>query len=134
MIFCMDYWGEWQESRKRGNIVPGRSGYLHQNLGHDWASNIIRGLGTLLAYDAFLRTDTIRHLDLAVVKKFVPRMLDNLFLDFPRVNGAKHKLIKNHLPLHLVFDIMRWGVPANLCSSIGELWHKEGINIPGRTS
>ena len=144
MILVMEYWAEWGladryvKGDKRGetkDIPPGNPGYLYSVLGTERADCMIRALGVLLAYEAFLRSEEIPETLLLRVQRYIPKMLRTIIETFPRDGtGVGHKRIKVHLVTHVVDDIMRFGSPQNTNSSVGEKAHIQHIKIPGHNA
>ena len=131
LIMILEHWGNWRPM-VAGGVKEQQPGYIENSMGTERASNVVKSLFLLITFDAFLRADKIPASCLKDIEDFMPRFLDQILRTFNREEGAGNNLIKNHLFLHLAFDILRLGVPGNFNSSIGELCHKIICKITGR--
>ena len=127
LIMILEHWANWR--RKNRKKIPGTKeedipGYIEESMGLDLASNVVKSLFLLISFDYLLRSDYMAATAIKPLEKFIPQFLDQVFRTFNRHEGAGNNLIKNHLFLHLAFDIRRMGVPANTNSGIGEMCHK----------
>jgi hypothetical protein len=135
LIMIIEHWESWRRDKRLKNTgvkdedIPG---YIEESMGPELASNVVKSLFLLLTFDSFLRSESISGLSIKPLSRFLPKFLDQVFRTFNRHEGAGNNLIKNHLFLHLTFDISRFGVPANTNSGIGEMCHKVICKETGR--
>jgi hypothetical protein len=135
LIMLMEHWGEYERAKgealghKEDECIPG---YIERSVGEKVAKNIVKSLYLLITFEAFLRSDSISYDCLGKLESFMPVFLDQVIRTFPRHEGSGNNLIKNHLFLHLVYDIRRLGVPGNTNSAIGEMCHKILCKETGR--
>ena len=141
IILVMEHWSHWAKLGRNGKlkraIKPDESGYLEHKLtqGNEArAPNMVKSLFLLVTFESYMRWEKIPRQHISQVRSFIPKFLDQLFRTFNRTKGAGLNTLKNHLPLHLVDDIQRFGSPQNTNSGIGEHLHVSACKDTGRTT
>jgi hypothetical protein len=79
-----------------------------------------------------MRQDHDSQKNIDCVGEFVPVFSDQLLRTFNREEGAGNNTVKNHLLLHVVEFIKRFGSLKNVDSGIGESLHKTAIKETGK--
>ena len=131
IILIMDYWAAFLSPNKK-SLKASDNGYLLEALGFDRHANIVKTLYLILAFEFHMKSTVHNRNKLSKIQKFVPWFLDQVLRVFDRKEGVGNNTIKNHLPLHYVEDIRRFGSPQNFNSGTGECLHKTAVKEPGR--
>ena len=131
LILIMDYWAAARAPAKTV-FKPKDDGYLQEALGFERLANIVKTLYLILTFEAHMKANEIKRTGLQKIQPFIPWFLDQVFRVFDRKEGVGNNTIKNHLPLHYVNDVQRFGSAQNFNSGTGESLHKSAIKEPGR--
>ena len=132
IILIMDYWAASRGPPKKKALKSDDNGYLLEALGFDRHANIVKTLYLILAFEFHMKSTVINQKTLPKIQAFVPCFMDQVLRVFDRKEGVGNNTIKNHLPLHYVEDIRRFGSPQNFNSGTGECLHKTAVKEPGR--
>lgn len=142
VILISDYWADWRRTNdpvyKKGP-KPNDPGYLKRALLQSGVSNpdarfsnIVKTLFLLVAFESFMKLEKVPVQNLDILEKFIARFLDQVLRTFSRSEGAGNNLIKNHILLHLIWDIKRLASCLNVDSGTGESLHKTAAKETGR--
>ena len=132
IILIMDYWAASRQAPTKKPLKSDDNGYLLEALGFSRHANIVKTLYLILAFEFHMKSTTINRNKLSKIQAFVPSFMDQVLRVFDRKEGVGNNTIKNHLPLHYVEDIVRFGSPQNFNSGTGECLHKTAVKEPGR--
>ena len=132
LILVTDYWAAARVPPTRTLLKPKDNGYLQEALGFDRLANIVKTLYLILTFEAHMKAHSIERSGLHKIQPFIPWFLEQVFRVFDRKEGVGNNTIKNHLPLHYVGDVQRFGSAQNFNSGTGESLHKSAIKEPGR--
>ena len=104
-------------------------------LGSERAMTWLGTIEQLMMWEEFLKKeDGFNRADMRPIKKFVPAVLDRFKRTINRTHGNALKIIKFHLPLHLVEDILQFGAPENSNTGPSESNHKTKCKHPARNT
>jgi hypothetical protein len=134
ITMVMEHWAAWRKSNMKGSdkLKHDQGGCLEIHMGKARAANVVKSLFLLVSFEAYLKCKKVQVKDLHAVETFIPHFLDQLLRTFPRTEGVGDNIIKNHLFLHLVFDLRRLAMASNFTSGVGEMVHKTVCKETGR--
>ncbi len=132
IILIMDYWAASRGPPSKKSLKADDNGYLLEALGFGRHANIVKTLYLILAFEFHMKSTLINRAKLPKIQAFVPWFMDQVLRVFDRKEGVGNNTVKNHLPLHYVEDIRRFGSPQNFNSGTGECLHKTAVKEPGR--
>ncbi len=131
IVLVLDHWALYRR-RGKGAIKPTEEGYFEDAFGIQRHANIIKSLYLLLAFEAHMKMRKVSAKSLKYIKPFIPIFMDQVLRTFNREEGAKNNTVKNHLPLHYVEDLERFGCAQNFNSGTGEMILKPIVKETGR--
>ena len=132
LILIMDYWAASRKPADKRGLKSTEDGYLQEALGFERLANIIKTLYLILTFEAHMKLYNVERAGLSSIQAFIPWFLEQVLRVFDRKEGVGNNTIKNHLPLHYVEDVRRFGSAQNFNSGTGESLHKSAIKEPGR--
>lgn len=98
-----------------------RQGWLGDKHRNQW----LRVLERLFLHDAFIHADSMTLGDVQLYEWYVPRYLTKIKLIVNRREGAAFKILKYHMNKHVPRDIIKYSVPNNTDTEVGESNHKD---------
>ena len=132
LILIMDYWAAARAPATKKVFKSKEDGYLQEALGFERLANIVKTLYLILTFEAHMKATEVKRSGLHKIQPFIPWFLEQVFRVFDRKEGVGNNTIKNHLPMHYVGDVQRFGSAQNFNSGTGESLHKSAIKEPGR--
>jgi hypothetical protein len=98
-----------------------RQGWLGDKHQHQW----LRVLERLFLHDVYIHADFMTKGDVLVYEWYVPRYLNKIKLVVNRRDGAGFNYLKFHMNVHVPRDIIKYSVPNNTNTEVGESNHKD---------
>lgn len=98
-----------------------RQGWLGDKHRHQW----LRVLERLFLHDAFIHSDSMTKGDVVLYEWYVHRYLTKIKLVVNRKEGARFCFLKFHMNVHIPGDIIKYSVPNNTDTEVGESNHKD---------
>jgi hypothetical protein len=84
LIFILEYWSDWRNPGRKG---PKDNGYLKSAFSEETSANIVKSLGLMLTFEAYMRQDRVSQKNIECVGEFVPIFSDQLLRTFNREEG-----------------------------------------------
>jgi hypothetical protein len=106
--------------------------YLKKSFGEDRLAAFIHCFEMMLLLENFCKLEQHSKKDLKIMKTGIPAILDFMKKTFNRIEGNGMKIIKFHLCLHYVDDVIRFGSMRNFDSCIGERHHCTEVKDPAK--
>ncbi len=99
----------------------------------DIYSRLLGTIEIMVGFEEFLEIKRpLSSNDIANVRIYIPAMLERFKETVDRQTGMGLKIVKFHMILHIIWDILRHGLPANYDSGPGEARHKEHVKKPAK--